>query len=60
MVFADQGRVWLDHERSDVWHYGYGGGIILAPFNKLYIAVMYGTSPENKTIFHLDLRRTLK
>jgi hypothetical protein len=60
MVFADQGRVWLDDERSDVWHYGYGAGIILAPFNKLYIAVMYGTSPENKTIFHLDLRRTLK
>ena len=60
MVFADQGRVWLDHERSDIWHYGYGGGIILAPFNKIYIAVMYGTSPENKTIFHLDLRRAIK
>lgn len=60
MLFADQGRVWLDHERSDVWHYGYGGGFILAPFNKIYIAVMYGTSPENKSIFHLDLRRAIK
>jgi hypothetical protein len=60
MLFADQGRVWLDKERSDVWHYGYGGGIILAPFSKIYVAVMYGTSPENKSIFHLDLRRTIK
>jgi hypothetical protein len=60
MLFADQGRVWLDKERSDVWHYGYGGGIILAPFSKIYIAVMYGTSPENKSILHLDLRRTIR
>jgi hypothetical protein len=60
MVFADQGRVWLNNEHSNVWHYGYGGGLILAPFNKIYIAVMYGTSPENKRIIHLDLRRRIK
>ena len=60
MAFADQGRVWLKNEKSDTWHYGYGGGVILAPFNKIYIAVMMGTSPENNRIFHLDLRRTLK
>jgi hypothetical protein len=60
MVFADQGRVWLDNDNSNVWHYGYGGGFILAPFNKIYLAVMYASSPENKTIFHLDLRRRLK
>ncbi|HUQ67321.1 MAG TPA: hypothetical protein VM101_14255 [Flavitalea sp.] len=60
MAFADQGKVWLKGEDSKTWHYGYGGGIILAPFNKVYIAVMHGTSPENKSIFHLELRRTLK
>jgi hypothetical protein len=60
MAFADQGRVWLKGEKSQVWHYGYGGGIILSPFNKIYIAASYGISPENKGIIHLDLRRALK
>lgn len=60
MAFADQGRVWLRGENSDTWHYGYGGGIILSPFNRIYIAFMYGTSPENKRILHLELRRSLK
>ena len=60
LAFFDQGRVWLNGEESNTWHYGYGGGIILAPFNKIYISVMYGASPENKSIFHLELRRSLK
>ena len=53
MAFADQGRVWLKGEHSNTWHYGYGGGLILAPFNKIYIAAMVGTSPENKRIILL-------
>jgi hypothetical protein len=60
MAFFDQGRVWLKEEHSQTWHYGYGGGIILAPFNKMYISLMHGTSPENKSILHLELRRTIK
>ena len=60
LAFFDQGRVWLNGEESNTWHYGYGGGIILAPFDKIYISVMYGASPENKSIFHLELRRSLK
>lgn len=60
MAFADQGRVWLKGENSDTWHYGYGGGIILSPFNKIYIAASYGVSPENRGIIHLELRRSLK
>lgn len=27
------GRVWLRGEDSDVWHYSYGGGIWLSPFD---------------------------
>jgi hypothetical protein len=60
LAFADQGRVWLKNEKSNTWHYGYGAGVLVAPFNKIYIALMYGVSPENTRIFHLDLRRTLK
>lgn len=28
----DIGRVWLDGEDSDQWHYAYGGGIYLVPY----------------------------
>lgn len=56
--FADQGRVWLKGEDSRRWHVGYGGGIILSPFNKVYISVMYGISKETGLI-HLDFRGSL-
>ncbi len=56
--FADQGRVWLKGESSQRWHVGYGGGIFIAPFNKVYVSVMYGISKESGLI-HLDLRRSL-
>ncbi len=29
----DYGRVWLDTEDSDLWHYSYGGGIFIAPLD---------------------------
>ena len=29
----DHGRVWLDEEDSDVWHYSYGGGLWISPFD---------------------------
>lgn len=56
--FADQGRVWLKGESSHTWHVGYGAGVILAPFNKVYVSVMYGMSKE-PGIIHLDLRTDL-
>lgn len=59
VTFADQGRVWLKGEDSDKWHYGYGAGIILVPFNKTYISVQYGISEDDKVI-HLNFRRQLK
>lgn len=60
LAFADQGRVWQKGEKSDTWHYGYGGGIILSPFNKIFVSASYGISPENRGIIHVELRRTLK
>jgi len=44
--FYDQGRVWQPGETSTKWHHGYGGGIILSPFNKISFAVTYGISEE--------------
>jgi hypothetical protein len=44
--FYDQGRVWQPGENSSKWHHGYGGGVILSPFNKISIAVTYGISAE--------------
>jgi hemolysin activation/secretion protein len=46
VAFYDQGRVWQPGENSTKWHHGYGGGIILSPFNKIAIAVTYGISEE--------------
>jgi hemolysin activation/secretion protein len=42
----DQGRVWQPGESSDLWHSGVGGGILMAPFNKLAVSVSYAKSKE--------------
>lgn len=57
-AFVDQGRVWLTGEESNVWHRGYGGGVLLAVYNKLYLAAQLGISNERKG-FHFTLRRSL-
>ena len=59
IFFGDQGRVWLEGENSDKWHYGYGAGIVLVPFNRAYISVQYGISEDDKVI-HLNFRKQLK
>jgi len=43
----DVGRVWQPGENSSSWHTGYGGGIILSPFNKLSVYVTYAVSKED-------------
>ncbi|HZH63888.1 MAG TPA: hypothetical protein VEY10_03285 [Flavisolibacter sp.] len=58
MTFVDQGRVWKRGEASTTWHNGYGGGITIVPFNKVYLSLQYGVSKEDGTI-HLELRRSL-
>jgi hypothetical protein len=50
VAFYDNGRVWMPNEKSDKWHHGYGGGILLAPFNKISADVTYGISDDDKLI----------
>lgn len=54
----DVGRVWLDGEKSNTWHSGYGGGIILSPFNKITISAAYAISPEDNNL-HLSVIKGL-
>jgi opacity protein-like surface antigen len=44
IALYDIGRVWMPGESSSTWHYGYGGGIMIAPFNKISLAVFYAYS----------------
>ncbi|MEJ7611936.1 MAG: hypothetical protein WKF88_12230 [Ferruginibacter sp.] len=46
----DAGRVWVDHQSSNTWHTGYGGGIIISPFNRLSISAAYALSSEDRSI----------
>ena len=58
IAFFDNGRVWMPEERSDTWHFGYGGGIMLAPFNKVNLSLTYGVSDDAKLI-QIRLNRLL-
>lgn len=49
--FYDLGRVWLPGEPSGKMHYGYGAGIILAPFDRLVFTFMLGISNEDKRTY---------
>jgi hypothetical protein len=46
LALLDNGRVWQPGEKSDAWHSGYGGGIMLAPFNKIAITATYAVSSD--------------
>lgn len=46
--FADGGRVWVPNESSDKFHWGYGGGFFILPYNKLAFTVVYGISEEDQ------------
>jgi outer membrane translocation and assembly module TamA len=50
LAFTDHGKVWMPNEESDIWHYGYGGGLWLLPFNKMAMTATYGVSKEGKLI----------
>ena len=46
----DYGRVWLDGEESDTWHYGYGGGIWIAPIDFIVISAQMFISEEDERL----------
>jgi outer membrane translocation and assembly module TamA len=50
LAFCDQGRAWQPLERSDKWHTGYGGGLILIPFGTAPLTATYCTSVEGNFI----------
>lgn len=50
LLFFDNGRVWMPGEISDIWHTGYGGGVTLAPFNRISGDVTYGRSTDGGLI----------
>lgn len=37
----DYGRVWLEGENSELWHYSYGGGLWISPFDMAAINFSY-------------------
>ena len=59
VAFIDDGRVWMPGEQSDKWHVGYGGGVLLAPFNRFTFSATYGISEEMGR-FHFRLIRLLR
>jgi hypothetical protein len=50
LAFVDDGRVWMPGEKSDIWHIGYGGGVVVAPFNFIFVDITYGFSKEGKLL----------
>ena len=50
VAFFDNGRVWLPGEISNTWHISYGGGVLLAPFNKIVAVGTYGLTKEGNRI----------
>jgi len=50
LAFYDQGRVWQPLEKSNKWHTGYGGGLILIPFGKAVLTGTYAVSEEGSFI----------
>lgn len=50
IAFFDNGRVWMPGENSDTWHTDAGGGITIAPFNKIQADITYGFSSDGRVI----------
>lgn len=46
----DAGRVWQPGEDSNTWHTGYGGGLMMAPFGKISIAVFFARSSDGNDL----------
>jgi len=51
LALYDIGRVWMPGEKSNTWHSGVGGGIILTPYNRITVAAGYAYSSDKGNIF---------
>jgi hypothetical protein len=49
-IFNDIGRVYMDGEKSDKWHDGYGGGIWVAPIKRFVVTASLAHSVEEKAL----------
>lgn len=49
----DHGRVWLDGENSDTWHYSYGGGVFISPLDiaAIHLSLFYGDGEQKRFVF---------
>ena len=49
----DHGRVWLQPQASDTWHYSYGGGLFLSPFDimSLHLSAFHGDGAMTRFMF---------
>ena len=47
IALLDNGRVWQPGEQSNLWHVGAGGGVLVAPFNRLVISATFTKSNED-------------
>jgi hypothetical protein len=50
LAFTDFGRVWQTAENSKKIHIGYGGGLVLSPFNEFVLVGTYGMTAEGTNI----------
>lgn len=48
LALLDNGRVWQPGEDSNKWYTAVGGGLMIAPFNKISITATYAVSNEDK------------
>src|ERR1700730_3224308 len=50
LAFNDVGRVWVNEEESSIWHDGWGGGVWIAPFDKIVLTGCLTYSKEEKNL----------
>jgi hemolysin activation/secretion protein len=58
LAHYDLGRVWLPGEVSDKLHTGYGAGVIIAPFDKVWVTTVYSFAEEERR-FHFTFKKGL-
>ena len=55
-IFGDTGRVFLNNEKSDKWHYDYGGGLWLSFANRMMTTAISFAKSEEKFGFYFSLK----